>query len=242
MSWDDVRDAMQAAIVTASGLPSGQVIWGFQDANEPPMNYVSMQLGPTSTMGIDWVTEEVVPNWAITTPYVIGQTVLNDTLKRYVCVIAGTSAGAGGPTGTGTAIVDGTATWNYAGATQELRAHIEGFREVSWELQFFTKHTADNFDANTLAENTRTSLLFNSVRDILRAQQVSPFDPGPVNYLPEVVGTNFRGRATCSVRCYIPAQALFQYYGTIKTVNGSTTYSGGQTPGSHTFNWTAKTS
>jgi hypothetical protein len=54
--------------------------------------------------------------WTITTAYAQGYLVENDTGKHYICTIAGTSAGAVGPTGTGSAIVDGTVTWMYAGA------------------------------------------------------------------------------------------------------------------------------
>lgn len=56
--------------------------------------------------------------WTISTAYVPGQLVVNDTapLKYYICTIGGTSAGSGGPTGTSTgAIVDGGVTWMYAG-------------------------------------------------------------------------------------------------------------------------------
>lgn len=51
--------------------------------------------------------------WQALTAYVAGDRVLNDTGKLYECIIAGTSAGAGGPTGTGASIVDATVTWKY---------------------------------------------------------------------------------------------------------------------------------
>ncbi len=51
--------------------------------------------------------------WAPSTAYVIGNMVLNDK-KAYWATVAGTSAGSGGPTGTGGAIVDGGVTWKYA--------------------------------------------------------------------------------------------------------------------------------
>lgn len=41
--------------------------------------------------------------------------VTNDGGRAYICVAGGTSAGSGGPTGTGTAIVDGGATWYFLG-------------------------------------------------------------------------------------------------------------------------------
>ena len=50
--------------------------------------------------------------WAATTAYTVGQFVKNNG-RVYVCTVAGTSAGAGGPTTTATGIVDNTVTWNY---------------------------------------------------------------------------------------------------------------------------------
>jgi len=54
--------------------------------------------------------------WAATTAYVIGDVVTNSD-NVYRCTAGGTSAGSGGPTGTGTAITDGTVTWEYISAT-----------------------------------------------------------------------------------------------------------------------------
>lgn len=54
--------------------------------------------------------------WANATVYAVGDRVENDTPDRiYECVVAGTSAGSGGPTGTSTGIADNTVTWNYLG-------------------------------------------------------------------------------------------------------------------------------
>lgn len=52
--------------------------------------------------------------WAINTAYVVGD-VRSNGARIYRCTIAGTSAGAGGPSGTGTAITDNTVTWRYMG-------------------------------------------------------------------------------------------------------------------------------
>jgi uncharacterized phage protein gp47/JayE len=52
--------------------------------------------------------------WAGTTAYSVDDIVTNDS-NIYVCTVAGTSAGAGGPTGTADGIVDGTVTWNFVG-------------------------------------------------------------------------------------------------------------------------------
>lgn len=57
--------------------------------------------------------------WAPTTAYVAtagSASVVTNGGRVYVCVVGGTSAGSGGPTGTGTAIVDGGATWRFLGA------------------------------------------------------------------------------------------------------------------------------
>lgn len=52
--------------------------------------------------------------WAATTAYVIGAR-RHNAGRSYVCTVAGTSAGAGGPITNGLAIVDGTVTWRYLG-------------------------------------------------------------------------------------------------------------------------------
>lgn len=52
--------------------------------------------------------------WAISTAYVLNQQVHNGG-NVYKCTTAGTSAGSGGPTGTGSGITDNTAVWAYLG-------------------------------------------------------------------------------------------------------------------------------
>jgi len=70
--------------------------------------------------------------WAPTTFYTVGERVTNDGGKIYQCVTAGTSDVAGGPTGNGAAIVDGTAEWDYqavnAPAWAALTAYAVGAR------------------------------------------------------------------------------------------------------------------
>ena len=53
--------------------------------------------------------------WAASTAYTVGLRVVNGG-NVYSCTGAGTSAASGGPTGTGSAITDGTVTWSYLGA------------------------------------------------------------------------------------------------------------------------------
>lgn len=64
----------------------------------------------------------VVPAWTISTAYVIGQVVANGG-NDYFCLTAGTSAGSGGPTGTGAAtITDNTVGWVYFNVTNTTAA------------------------------------------------------------------------------------------------------------------------
>ena len=54
--------------------------------------------------------------WGSSTAYTAKTSwVINDTGKVYLCTTSGTSAGSGGPTGTGSDITDGTAHWTYIG-------------------------------------------------------------------------------------------------------------------------------
>lgn len=239
MGWGEVQDAIQQAIVTASGLAASRVIWGFQDTNQPALSYVSINVPVLMTIGLDWLEKIVLPDWIATHAYAVGAEIVNDSLKRYQCITAGTSAASGGPTGTGANITDGTVHWKYAGAVQEIKAVVRGVRETSIELQCFSAATASADEALFMAEQIRTGLLLPSVRSGLAAVGVSPFDPGPANYAPAVVNVGFRGRATCSIRCYVPAQALAEYYGFIQTVNGKIRYTGGAFPGTTEVDFTA---
>lgn len=53
--------------------------------------------------------------WVIATLYAVGDLVINDGGKAYMCRTSGTSAGSGGPTGTGTGINDNGVIWDYVG-------------------------------------------------------------------------------------------------------------------------------
>jgi hypothetical protein len=106
---------------------------------------------------------------------------------------------------------------------QEVQALVRGVREMPFEIEAFTTATADPNAAIFLAEQVRTSLLLPSIRSMLDLAEVSPFDPGPVQYVPEVVAVRFRGRATCTVRCYVPAPVVVEYVGYIAHVNGTVT-------------------
>lgn len=79
-------------------------------------------------------TADVACAWLASREYHEDDLVVNDTGKVYECVTAGTSAGSGGPTGTGTSITDGTCEWDYVDdddtdvnwAWQASHAYLEG--------------------------------------------------------------------------------------------------------------------
>lgn len=58
------------------------------------------------------LTSTAAPAWTASTAYTVGSYKTNGA-NQYKCVTAGTSASSGGPTGTGSAITDGSAVWDY---------------------------------------------------------------------------------------------------------------------------------
>lgn len=58
--------------------------------------------------------------WKAATVYALGDHVTNDSGKVYKATTAGTSAGSGGPTGTGSGIADNTAVWAYVQAAADM--------------------------------------------------------------------------------------------------------------------------
>lgn len=106
-------------------------------------------IGPTFSGGGPSVSDPVlfenctwdynVTAWAATTEYLVDATVRNGS-NFYRCTTAGTSAGAGGPTGTGSGITDGTAVWIYAGDTVSAASSNTGsepYRVIYRNCSFF---------------------------------------------------------------------------------------------------------
>lgn len=52
MNWDDIGDAIQAAVANASGVTT---IWKHQDVNAPLPDYVAISLGGIMPLGIDYL-------------------------------------------------------------------------------------------------------------------------------------------------------------------------------------------
>ena len=100
--------------------------------------------------------------WTASTAYVVGDKVVNDSGKVYQCDTAGTSAGSGGPTGTGADISDNSARWDYV-AAQDAQNYLTGARTnydiltvqdtsiITNNLHTVTALTAPDFTANARA-------------------------------------------------------------------------------------------
>lgn len=178
MGWTEIHDAVQQAMVTASGLPTGRVIWKYQNANAPTQSYVAMRFSVARTVGYDYKQYDY------------------DALRPIA---------------------------------QEVRARVRGTREVVLEVECFTDSTADSQSAWALAELVKSALLLDSVRGKMAEVELTPFDPGEVNYVPDVPNTTFRGRATLSIRCYVPATAAEEFFSYIDNISGEITAEGSRT-------------
>jgi len=71
--------------------------------------------------------------WAATTAYVVGDIRKNGAFpntKIYEATVAGTSAGSGGPSTFGSAIVDGTVTWRYLAVADAAGAAFGNLKNI----------------------------------------------------------------------------------------------------------------
>lgn len=109
----------------------------------------------------------VWPVWQFSHAYALGDQIVNDTaLNIYTCVTAGTSGTAGGPTGTGTGIADGTVVWDYVSRRDDIV--IDGI--AGWE-EFIVLKAAIQCLAK---ENTDASALVADLQALLdRVQQAN---------------------------------------------------------------------
>lgn len=218
-TWAQIETALYNAIASASGVTCA---WAYQNVDAPAYPYVRMTMGAIAPVGTDSIVESTLPAWAEDHDYDATDLVLNDGGNTYVCTQAGTSSDTG-PTGTGTGIVDGTCLWDYVEPGSEIAQTLLGLREVALQLEGFTGSSSSitnpsaglvetsGATARALLDKVSGKLLMPSIRTALAAVGVTPFDAGTVNWIPDVVSTGFRGRATLDVRCYMPARAVAEY-------------------------------
>jgi hypothetical protein len=87
----------------------------WKDPDDPATGY--RRYSPNAGISIDAYSgpAKAIGAWAASTYYSVGTIVSNDGGKAYECVVAGTSAASGGPSGTATPIQDGSVTWRHVG-------------------------------------------------------------------------------------------------------------------------------
>lgn len=93
------------ATVTATGVPGTLLVAG---------RVVSAVGSKTRFDTLAGVVLVSLPVWTPATAYVVGNRVTNAG-RAYLCDVAGTSAGSGGPSTTGDAVLDNSVTWRYLG-------------------------------------------------------------------------------------------------------------------------------
>lgn len=118
------------------------VIWG-TNTTVIPIGTVLLRSDSTEYTTDAEVTIATLTAWVNTTAYTVGQ-LRSNSGNIYLCTVAGTSAGSGGPTTTATAITDGSVTWRYiaagsAAVTAAVTATIaaeDGNADVGTALDF----------------------------------------------------------------------------------------------------------
>lgn len=108
VSWPSTVNDAGRCIATTFATPAGRFLIVCDEEN-------GLYTYTASTTTWLQVQAGVTQAWAGSTTYEIGnQVVLGGNI--YICDTNGVSAATGGPTGTGTNIVDGTTRWDYVGA------------------------------------------------------------------------------------------------------------------------------
>lgn len=178
VTWDDVERAAHAAVVKASRLDAGQVVWAHQNCGQPALDHIVLNFGGEMIVGQDRIES---------------------------------GFDASRPRG------------------QEFKESIRGLREVGLELQAFTAATSGERAARRLLELVRGRIQLESIRGPLNRAGCTPFDgSGAINWVPDIPGANFRGRATHTIRCYVPVLdgSVDEHVGYIAHVSGRIVPSG----------------
>lgn len=103
---------------------------------------------------------------------------------------------------------------------EEIKLDVNGVRETSLTVEVFTTDVYGNGAARRIAEQVRTKMLLDGIRHGMRKAGLTPFDSGPVQWVPDIPTANFRGRAVVDLRCYTPVQNCYEYVGYIARVRG----------------------
>lgn len=117
--WDFVETARKLTFGTQTGRAGYGIHHGFVTPGGHFLVYCDevngLHLYTESTDTWAAIAAGTTQAWAANTLYLVGDRVINGG-NEYLCDTEGTSAGSGGPSGTGTNITDGTTQWDYVGA------------------------------------------------------------------------------------------------------------------------------
>jgi hypothetical protein len=200
-----IEDALRTWFVGASGLPSSAVVFHDQHAPQPATTYGTILVRPPMMVGggpdeLRWSTAQA---WAATTGYAVGARVINGT-NLYSCTTAGTSAGSGGPSGTGATIADGSCVWAFvsASAGAEVLPTAVGQREFIVTFEVFAVAVTGSGTALEYLTGVQTSFALPSTQAAFAGAGM-PFcfvDCGRPFDLTAIVSTQFQSRASMDVR------------------------------------------
>ena len=119
-TWSVLRAGATIGWIMATAYPIGALVINGVNSYVATVGGTSAGAGGPTGQGVGIVDGSVTWKffegaWTALQAYATGSTVINGAAPRrlYTCVTAGAAAGAGGPTGTGAGIVDGTCVWNY---------------------------------------------------------------------------------------------------------------------------------
>jgi hypothetical protein len=136
------------------------------------VNLTSAGTGYTTAPTIT-IAAPATPAWT-SKSYSVNNTVTNDGGKVYICTTAGASAGSGGPTGTGTGIVDNVAKWNYIGAsasTATATATYNGTNSLTVDALTVSGTVIYPNNANPLTLNVNNDITINTGASFLCGTQ-----------------------------------------------------------------------
>ena len=131
--------------------------------------------------------------WAASTGYAVGAVVTNDSGKVYTCDTAGTSAGSGGPTGTGSDISDGSARWDYTRAG--CQAYLTG-TQVNYDV--LTVHDTTIITNNTIEVTKQDNPTFTAATRATVALLGSDSQLGSETFTITLSGSGMSGDQVCT--------------------------------------------
>lgn len=112
---------------------------------------------------------------------------------------------------------------------QQVSLSVGGVRVLPLTIEVWSGSTVEKIASTTalsILDSIITKLRLPSNRRALASVGLTVFDPGPANWVPSIVSIGFRGRATCDLRCRIPARTVTEYTDWIGSIAGTAQIAG----------------